>query len=63
MCNKCLCMLRKYKVGRVNCDENQALQSRFGVKYLPMILFVTDGETYLYEGEKCFCCSLLTVVI
>eukprot|EP00603_Paraphysomonas_imperforata_P005336 CAMPEP_0114418406 /NCGR_PEP_ID=MMETSP0103-20121206/3479_1 /TAXON_ID=37642 ORGANISM="Paraphysomonas imperforata, Strain PA2" /NCGR_SAMPLE_ID=MMETSP0103 /ASSEMBLY_ACC=CAM_ASM_000201 /LENGTH=210 /DNA_ID=CAMNT_0001586761 /DNA_START=39 /DNA_END=671 /DNA_ORIENTATION=- len=41
----------QYKVGRVNIDDNQALQSRFGVKYLPMVLLIDKDDTYLYEGS------------
>jgi hypothetical protein len=54
-----MCLCRKYKVGRVNIDENHALQSRFGVKYLPMVLLVNKGDTYLYSGMPYCVISIL----
>ena len=56
-----MCLCRKYKVGRVNIDENHALQSRFGVKYLPMVLLINKGDTYLYSGMDYCVISILFI--
>ncbi|MCL4165855.1 UNVERIFIED_CONTAM: hypothetical protein GTU68_037602, partial [Idotea baltica] len=32
------------KIGKVNVDEAQALAAKFGVRSIPMLLFIKDGE-------------------
>lgn len=32
------------KIGKVNVDEAQALAAKFGVRSIPMLLFMKDGE-------------------
>lgn len=40
--------------GKVDIDENQALASRFGIKQLPTVFLVKNGDVYLYEGSRSF---------
>jgi thioredoxin 1 len=32
------------KIGKVNVDENPALASKYGVRSIPMLLFIKDGQ-------------------
>ncbi|PKL36655.1 thioredoxin [Candidatus Peregrinibacteria bacterium HGW-Peregrinibacteria-1] len=34
----------KWKIGKVNIDENHELAAKFGVQSIPTIVFIKDGE-------------------
>jgi hypothetical protein len=41
----------KIVVSRIDIETNQAVGSRFGIRQLPSIYLLRDGNVYVYNGE------------